>query len=489
MAESLKNSAISGAKWNGLLNIGRYFISFFLSIILARLLEPEEFGLIGMLTIFTAIAQVFINSGLSTAIIRQKNASLEDYTTVFYFNIFVSVAFYLLLFFTAPFIASFYNEPQLIPLTRLVSLVFLVNSFGLIQNALLIKAINFKKQAICNLTGLFVSVIISTILAFKGYGVYSIAWQAISQAIVTNLLFWVTSDWRPKGGFKKASFQKLWAFGSKVLATTIVARIVDNIDNILIGKIFSAGQLGYYVRAKSSKQLPEQIFSGILGSTSFAVLAKVNDDEKELKRLHLHFFELGSYVFFPVIFGFIAIAEAFTIVLYSEKWLPSVPLFQIIALSSISYFLSVLFAQTIMAKGDGKLYFRLTTGKKLLGLLSIPFGVFWGIYPFIISLVVISIVCLLLDFIFTGRLINVPVSSYIIIMLKPLLVSVLMGTAVYFLTYLSIESNFLMLILQVGVGGVIYILLSLLFKLKEFYYVKNIVLEQVSTFVKRFKKK
>ncbi|PLX09115.1 MAG: hypothetical protein C0596_04765 [Marinilabiliales bacterium] len=264
MAESLKNSAISGAKWNAILNIGRYFISFFLSIILARLLEPEEFGLIGMLTIFTAIAQVFINSCLSTAIIRDKNASPEDYSTVFYFNIVVSIFFYLLLFFTAPIIAGFYNEPQLVLLTRLVSLVFLINAFGLIQNAILIKAINFKKQAICNLTGLTVSVIVSAILAFMGYGVYSIAWQAVSQAIVTNVLFWVTSDWRPTGGFKKTSFLRLWSFGSKILATTIIARIVENIDNILIGKIFSAGQLGYYVRAKSSKQLPEQIFAGVL---------------------------------------------------------------------------------------------------------------------------------------------------------------------------------------------------------------------------------
>lgn len=487
MSESLKSKAISGAKWNWLYNIGSYFISFFLSIILARLLEPCEFGILGMLNIFTAVAMVFINSGLSTAIIRTKDASPEDYSTVFYFNIFVSTGFYVILFFAAPLIANFFKEPILVPLTRLITLVFLINSFGIIQNAILIKSINFKKQTICNLSGLGVSAIISTIMAFQGFGVYSIVGQAVSQALVTNILFWITSKWRPVGGFKISSFKKLWSFGSKVLATSIVAQIVENIDNILIGKVFSAGQLGFYVRAKSSKQLPEQIFTGVLSSTSFAVLAKVSDDDKELRRLHLHFFKLGTYGFLPIIFGFIAVAKAFTIVLYSEKWLPSVPIFQVIALSSIAIFLGSLFSQTIMAKGDGKLYFRLTTGKKVLGLLSIPFGLFWGLTPFIWSFVIINLIGLLLDFYYTGRQVNVKMFEYLIYMIKPLILSVLMGLGVYFITYLPITSNFLMLLLQVFSGIVLYIVFSIILKIKEYYYFKDVFVEQISTFMKRIK--
>jgi len=489
LTTSLKDSAISGAKWNAIANFGSYFFSFFLSIVLARLLDPSEFGLIGMLSIFIAIAQVFINSGLSTAIIRTKDANEDDYSTVFYFNITISVLFYIALFFLAPIISKFYNEPKLLSLTRLVSLVFLINSFGIIQNAILIKSLNFRKQTLCNLAGLLASVITGTVMAFNGFGVYSIAGQIISQAVITNLLLWVTSKWKPKQGFKTQSFSKLWKFGSKVLATTVVSQIIDNIDNLLIGKIFSAQQLGFYVRAKSTKQLPEQIFTGILSTTAFAVLAKVNDDETEFKRVHLHFFKLGAYVFFPIIFGFIAIAEAFTVVLYSAKWLPSVPIFQIIAISSIAYFLGALFTQTIMAKGDGKLYFRLTTTKKILGLLAIPFGIFLGLYPFIIAFVVLNLIGLLLDFIFTGKILNIKAITYIKALLMPTITALVMAIIVWTVGYYLNIEYFLTLIIQLTIGIVLYIAFSYILSVKEFFYVKEIVISQITQVLVKLKLK
>ncbi|MEI6346621.1 MAG: lipopolysaccharide biosynthesis protein [Bacteroidota bacterium] len=487
--ESIKSSAISAVKWSTISQIGSYGITFVLSIILARLLDPSEFGLTGMLSIFTGIAVVFINSGLSTAIIRTKDASLDDYSTVFYFNIAVSTAFYLLFFFTAPLIAAFYKEPILIPLTRLITLVFLINSFGIIQNAILIKEINFKKQTICNLIGLVASVIVSAIMAFNSYGVYSIVGQAISQAFVTNLLLWISSKWRPSGRFSKSSFMKLWQFGSKVLATTIVAQIIDNLDNLLIGKIFSAGQLGYYVRAKSTKQLPEQIFSSVMSTTSFAVLAKMSDNDSEFRRVHMHFFKLGAYIFIPVIIGFIAVAKSFIVVLYSDKWLPSVPLFQIIALSSFAYFFGVLFSQTIIAKGAGKLYFRLTTGKKILGLLSMPFGLFWGLIPFLCSFVVISMICLTLDIYFTGKLINVSIFDYLLMLFKPIITSAIMGLVVYLITFLPISSLLIVLTLQVFIGVIVYILLSVIFKTAEFLYIKQLVMDKLHIRIKSYKNK
>ena len=476
MKGSIKQKALSGSKWSAIFQFGRYGITFFLSIILARLLEPEDFGLLGMLNIFSAIALVFINSGLSTAIIRTKEATSEDYSTVFYFNIVVSFGFYLLFYFTAPLIANFYNQPILIPLTRLITLVFVINAFGVIQNAILIKAINFKKQTIINLVGLAFSVIIASAMAFNGFGVYSIVGQAISQAFITNLLLWLTSNWRPKGGFNKLSFLRLWAFGSKILATSIVSRIIENIDNILIGKIFSASQLGFYIRAKSTKDLPEQTFTSILSTTTFAVLSKVNDTPSELRRLHFEFYKLGAYVFLPIVFGFIAIAKAFTIVLYSEKWLPSVPIFQIIILSSIAYFFSALFSQTLMAIGNSTLYLKLNTVKKLLSLLAIPFGIFWGLYPFIITFVSISFINLMLDIIFVGREININVTNYIIALVKPVILSIVMSFLVYAVTFLNITNNLLLLLIQMLSGIFLYILLSFVFKVNEFFYLKEIVI-------------
>lgn len=482
MTESLKQKAIAGTKWKTSLNIGRYLISFVLSIILARLLEPREFGLIGMVAILSAIAQIFIDSGLSQAVIRQKEIGDKDYDTVFYFNIVVSVFFYLLLFFTAPLVAAFYNEPILIPITRLITLVFLINSFGTIQNSILVREIKFKQQALCNFTGLGVSVIIASIMAFQGFGVYSIVAQAISQAVVTNTMFWITSDWRPKSGFSKKAFLKLWSFGSNILATNIVVRLVDNIDKVLIAKVFSATQLGYYVKAKSSTDANQIIFTETLNATSFVVMVKGNRNKEELKRYHMLFFKVGTFVFIPIVFGFIAIAESFIVVLYSAKWLPSVPIAQIIALTGIAYFLDALFLQTVLVEGKGRLFFWLKSGKKLLSLLSIPLGIFMGFYPFIWSLVILNFIGLFLNFIFVGRLLNNHWYIYLKLLIKPVLTGGFMGGLVYLITFIPINNYLITMMLQLFAGFVIYISLSKLFKIDEYFYVKNIVLEQTAKF-------
>jgi len=481
LTESLKQKAIAGTKWKTSLNIGRYLISFALSIILARLLEPWEFGLIGMVAILSAIAQIFIDSGLSQAVIRQKEIGDKDYDTVFYFNIVVSILFYILLFFTAPLVAAFYDEPILIPITRLITLVFLINSFGTIQNSILVREIKFKQQALCNFTGLGVSVIIASIMAFQGFGVYSIVAQAISQSLVTNTMFWITSDWRPKNSFSKKAFLKLWSFGSNILATNIIVRIVDNIDKVLIAKVFSATQLGYYVKARSSTDANQIVFTETLNATSFAVMVKGNKDKDELKRIHLLFYKLGTYGFFPIVFGFIAIAEAFIVVLFSDKWLPSVPIAQIYALTGIPYFLGALFMQTLMVEGKGRLYFRLTSGKKILTLLTLPVGIFWGFYPFVWSFVIINYVGLILDFILVGKILDNNIFTYLSLSLKPLAFSLVMVAIAWSITLLDLN-YFITLPLQLLVGMGVYVFLSRIFKVYEYYYLRDIFFDQISKF-------
>jgi len=472
---SLKTSSINAAKWNFFANIGSYFISFFLSIILARILEPKEFGMTGMLAVFIAIAVVFINSGISVAIVRSKDITEDDYSTAFYFNVVVGLFFYSLFFILSPLIADFFNEPILVPLTKLLSLVFVINSFGIIQNTILIKEINLKKQSICYLLGMLVSAIVSAIMAFNNYGVYSIVGQSISQALTTNILFWLTSKWKPSGRFKFNSFRKIWSFGSKVLATNLVSTFVDNIDNFLIGKIFYANQLGYYVRAKSSKIMPEQILTNTLQATIFPILSKVNDNDNLFLQYHLKFYNLAVYIFLPVVFGFIAVAKAFTIVLYTEKWLPSVPFLQIIILSSISIFLSAFFNQTIMAKGEGNLYMKLNTIKKLIGLFSIPFGVFWGLIPFLWAFVFISVVSLSIDYYFVSKLLKISMKYYFIKLFKPLVLSIAMFLCAYAILFLPIANYYVVFLTQIFTGVFVYIFLSSIFRIEEFLYLKEIV--------------
>lgn len=476
MPESLKSKAISGAKWNAFANIGKYFVTFFLSIILARVLAPNEFGLIGMISIFSIIANVFINSGLLTPLIRKPNPSDIDFSTVFYFNISVSSFFYILLFFTAPYISSFYNEPLLIPITRLISLVFVFNSFGIVQNAILIRNLNFRKQTLINLTSLTVSVIIAILMALNGFGVYSIVAQAISQSVFVNSLLWISSKWKPKSSFSLVSFKEMWVLASKILSANIISQLVDNLDNLLIGKVFSANQLGFYMRAKSTKELPEGILTSILHSVSFPILSKISDNKTMLRNLHLKFFSIASFIIFPIAFGLIAISKAFIVLLYTEKWLPSVPLLQMISLSIIAPFFSALFSQTIMAIGHGSLYFKLTSSKKIIGLLPIPIGILFGLNAFILIFVCSKLIGLFLDFYYTGKLIDISIAHYLRLMLKPFLCSLCMSLLVFCITKIDFENNLFLLSSQIFIGITLYSSLSYFFQNKEFKYIINIII-------------
>ncbi|MGC9331682.1 MAG: lipopolysaccharide biosynthesis protein [Bacteroidales bacterium] len=488
MANDLKQKALSGTKWSSILQFGKYGISFFLSIVLARLLDPEEFGLIGMLTIFTVIAKIFINSGLSAAIIRDKTAVEKDFSTVFYFNLLVSLLFYVTLYVTAPVIANFYDEPILIKLTRWVALVFVINAFGLIQNAILIRKIDFKTQSISHLTGLAVSALVGGFMAFSGYGVWSIVGQILSQAMVTNTLLWILSPWKPRDGFSVASFKKLWAFGSKVLATTLITQIIDNIDTILIGKLFAAQNLGFYTRAKSSRAIPQNIMGGVLGSVSFSVLSNVNDSLSEVRRIHLRFLKLAAFVVFPVVLGLIAAAKPFVVVLYSDKWLPYVPILQIIAFYAVTYTLGVLFSQTLMAIGKAGKYFQLNVFKRLVGLLSLPVGLILGLYPYLYALVSLAIVGFLLDMVYIGKELNISLKAYFIILIKYLFPAALMMCVVFSLSLMHIESMHVLLLAQIFAGLLIYWLFSVIFKVNEYYEIRDILKAKIASTFKRDKK-
>jgi len=485
MGESIKNKAISGGKWLTIHHIGRFTISFIMSIFLARILELEEFGIIGMITIFTSLADVLINSGLSIALIRSKDTDDKDYSTVFYFNLAVSTSLYLLLFFAAPSIAEFYQEPILINITRLICLVFLINAWSIVQNAIYVRKMDFKTQTICNLLGLFASAIVAISMAFYGFGVYAIVGQAITQALVKTVAFWFYSNWRPRGGFYRSSFKKMWGFSSKVLATSLVTRAADEFDNVIIGKLFNPYQLGLYTRGKSTSQIPNGIIAGVLGAASFSVFSEVNNDKKELTRLHLRFFRVSLFLTIPIIGGLIASSESFIVTLYSERWLEAVPMVQLVALTSIPFILAEFFTQTIMAVGDSKLYLKLNVYKKLLGLFAIPFGIYFGLYPFVIAVVCLKGVELLFDFIYVQRLLELKSGTYLKNLWRPLTIGAFMSAVVYVIGWVPIDIPIIVLGLQTLSGVIIYALLSYYFNREDLFYIWDIIKSKLGG---RFKK-
>jgi len=460
----LKRKSIETVRWTFLYQLANYSVTFLLSIILSRLISPEEFGLTAMISIFISIANILINSGLSSSLIRYKESSPSDYSTVFYFNIGVSLSIYLVLFFSAPLIAAFYNQPKLILLTRTITLVFVLSSFGLIQNTLLIKELNFKKQTLINFSGLFISVIVGIVMALKGYGVYAIVGQTLSQSACVTTLLWLTSKWRPTGFINPESLKKLWKFGSYVLFNGIFNSIANNLDNLIIGKIFAPFTLGLFVRAKSTRAIPENIFSSVLSTTTFSILSKLNDNFEELKKKHLYFFRLSVFLFIPFMIGFNLASDDLILLLYGRKWEDSIPLLKIISFGILPNMLSAFFSQSILSYGDSRVTMKLNMLKRTVTLSLLPLGFILDIHQFVWIFVISQFIGLGLDIYFTKQRFQTTWSDYLGNMILPLLFSILFLMAYHSLSYFNVHfSNLNALLLKLILAASIYTGLSYFF--------------------------
>lgn len=480
MSQTVRDQVFSGVKWNSLGTIGQYGAQFVVSIILARLLLPSEFGLIGMLAIFTAISRVFIDSGMTAAIIQKKDVNNTDYSTVFFYNIAIALVFYFLLFFSAQYIADFYKQPELAKLTKYISLVFVINSFGTVQATILRKDLNFKKLNIISIIGVFIAGFVAIIMAFAGYGVYSIVGQSIAFALITNLIYWITSAWKPKFVFSKQSFKNLFGFGSKLLVSALLDQTYTNLSTLIIGKAFSASQLGYFTRAQATRDLPAQNVTGVLNSIVFPILTKSKNDE-ELVRHHLKFIGLISFVILPIMTGLAIVAEPVTVLLFSSKWLPSVRILQLLCIIGPVYPLSVILVSTILAKGNSSLFLKLDIYKKIFGLCAMLIGLYYGFYPFLVGIIASGLIALGINFFFTGRYLNVRFWQYLSVVLPSFVLTLFMGVILFLLQYILPSNHFLQLLILSILGFIIYAGMAHLIKSKDYIYLKVLVKEKFFT--------
>lgn len=356
MAETLRNKFFKGIAWTFVQNVAVKVLSIVFTIVLARLLTPEDYGLIGMLSIFIAISDVFIQSGFGQALIQKSNCTEDDYSTAFYFNVVVSIAIYLTLFFTAPLIANFYHEPQLVQLTRVLSLNFVLGAFNIVQQAKLTKAMNFKPLAIITLICTLVSGIVGIIMAYLGFGF----WALVSQTLVATLLrvftFPLFTRWHPSFLFNKDSFRHLWGFGSKILVTGIFEVIMRNLSNILIGRYYDKEQVGYFSKGRNFADIPSTMMSSVLSTVLFPLLSEIHEDEAR----HLEAFKRVTYytifITFPVMIMLALLAKPIVIILFTEKWAPCIPILQAFLLARAFLPLNVINAQMLQSKGETKLY-------------------------------------------------------------------------------------------------------------------------------------
>ena len=377
--------------WTSVQRFAGMGISFISGIILARLLTPEDYGAIGMLTIFMLVAQSFLDSGFGAALIQKKRPTQEDYSTVFWFNLFMSIALYLILFVSAPFIADFYHMPILCDVLRVQALVLIISAVTIVQANQLRKSFQFKKIAIVHLFSSIISLSVTIWMAYKGYGVWSLVVQGLLLSAIPSVIYWFTNKWYPKLVFSKESFNSLFAFGGYMFLVHVINEICNNIQGLLIGRLYNASTMGYYSKARSTEKLASTSISQSLTQITFPLYAEVQDDRQRLIGLIQKLTGIIAFVTFPLMFILILVAKPIFVLLYSDRWLPSVPYFQILCIAGISICLQSVNLQAISAIGNSKTVFSWTLIKRAIGLIFVIGGLWvWGIKGLLCGMVLSS---------------------------------------------------------------------------------------------------
>lgn len=407
MPESLKHKTLKGTVWSSLERFSVQGVGFVVMIIMARILTPDDYGLVAMLTIFIAISQSLVDSGFSQALIRKQDRSETDNSTVFFFNIGVGLALYIILFLCAPLIARFYNEPILSPITRVISLSVLINSFVVVQRAILTSRIDFKTQAKASLSAAVISGIAGISMAYTGFGVWSIVWYQLSNLTVNVVLLWILSKWRPRLLYSWKSFRELFGFGSKLAASGILDTLYKNIYLIVIGKIFSAADLGYYTRASQFSQFPSSNLSGIIQRVTYPVLCTIQDDDDRLRNVYRRFLRLSAFIVFPLMIGLAAVAKPLILLLLKEQWSFCIILLQIICFSMMWFPIHAINLNLLQVKGRSDLFLKLEVIKKCIGVAILCITVPMGLVAMCTGGIFSSIICLIVNTHYTGKLIQV----------------------------------------------------------------------------------
>ena len=483
MTLNIRKKMISGLLWSVVERFGQQVIQFVITIIIARILTPADYGLIGMIAIFMGISYSFIDSGFEQALIQRQNTTKKDESTIFYFNIILGFIFFIIIYIVSPLIAAFYKQPLLIPITRVVALNIIINSFGIVQNALITKTIDFKRLTKISLISVVISGIIGIILAIKGFGVWSLVIQLIVGNIARVILLWLLSKWRPLFVFSFKSFKSLFSFGSKLLASSLLNQIFDNIYNIVIGKIYTPASLGYYTQAKRMQEIPVNNSLTILQRVTYPVYSTIQDETERLKNAYRKTIKAIVMLNFPLMILMIICAYPLIKVILSDKWLPAVPYLQLLCIIGLFFPLSSINLNILNVRGRTDIFFYLEIVKKILIAIAIIITFRYGIYIMVFGQVLTSFIAHFLNIFYSGRLINYSIREQLNDISSYLFLAVGVGACVYFFG-LFLNSFYLVirLIIQIVLFGLFYGLLIHIFNLEAYTDLKSTIKSQLFNF-------
>lgn len=472
--KGIKSKTRKAVYWDFVNKFSTQGLSFLFGVVLARLLSPSDYGIIALPLVFFAISQCFIDCGFGAALVRKPEVTEEDLNTAFYFNIAVGVLFYFILFFSSPYIAEFYNVPILSKILKVTALSTIFTPLQSVHFSLLFRSLNYKIPAIIAFVNSIVSGIFGVYLAYSGYGVWSLVFQGVIGQVVNLIMIWSLSRWRPSLIWSSESFNYLFGFGGKMLVSGVIDAIHDNIYPIVIGKFYSARDLGLYNRSQGYAQLPFRQINGIMDSISFPVLSKLQEDDKLLSMAFIRFLRIVIFILCPIMLCLSALAYPLVVLMITDKWVECVPLLQILCFAVILWPVQTLNFTILKVKGRTDLLLRLNVGIKILGFMVMCFTVPQGIIAIGYGSVVHVILAFLWITYYTGKV----SSASMYVQIKAILPIIVLGVCMYGLIHIvSLFINNMILQLFVGlmVGCVFYLSIAYLFKFSELKDIKYMI--------------
>jgi teichuronic acid exporter len=478
---SLKEKALSGTFWTFLQMFSSQGIGFVVSVILARLLFPAEFGLIAMLGVFIGLGNALINSGLTQSLIRTQDADEEDFSTVFFFNLIGSILIYGIVFFAAPLIAAFYNQELLTSIIRVYSVTFIINAFSAIQTTRLNKKMDFKTQMKVSIPSLVIGSAVGVTMAFKGYGVWSLVWSAVIQTLAATVQLWYWSKWKPRWVFNWTKFNYHFHYGVKLMLSGILDIIFINAYTILIGKFFAPALVGFYNRANSLQMLPVGNVSSIITKVSFPLFSNIQNDDLRLKSVYQRIMQMVIFLVAPTLILMAVLAEPLFRFLFTERWLPAVPYFQILCFNGILFPIHSYNLQILNVKGRSDLFLKLEIMKKILGFIVLIISFQFGIYGLLYGSVISSVLCFFINTHYSGKFLNYSAWEQTKDLLPSIILSLIVGGVVYYIDNLSLSislNDFIRLLIGSLIGIILFLTSAFLFQMSSFLELKKIILRK-----------
>ena len=467
--EITKTKVFSSLLWKLMERGGAYGIQFIVMIILARLLLPEDFGLIVLVTTFITIAGIFVQVGFSTALIQKKYADEEDYSSVFYLSLFAASILYILIFFISPYIASFYEEPKLISVLRVLSIMLFLGAITSIQNVLISRTMQFKKLFFSSLWAVVISGSIGITLAYLNFGVWALVVQSLTSQLIVTVILWFTVDWRPRLLFSVRKILELLPFSWKLLVSGLIATLSINLQSLIVGKVFSQAMLGFYNRGEQLPKLFVTNIDGAIQSVMFPTLASYQDNKRKMKDIVRRSIVTSSFIIFPLMVGLAVIAEPLIIVLFTEKWLPAVPFVQIFCASYALWPIHTVNLQAINALGRSDIFLTLEIIKSIFGLIILGISIQFGIYMIAFGVFVSGIIASFINSYPNLKLLNYSFGEQLKDIIPSLLLALIMGIVIYPIHWFGMP-DIVTIIIQITTGIIVYVALAKLSNLECFTY-------------------